>query len=69
VRGRRDFEDALKRKGDDLSERLGMEHRFAPIEAGDSKEAGGVTEDGLDATRRAARDAGRTEAKRRTFHG
>jgi hypothetical protein len=66
VRNRREFEDGLKRKSDEASERLGIEHRFAAVDYADRP---GVTEDGLDDTRKARRDTGKTESKRRIFHG
>lgn len=63
VRNDADFTDALKRKGDEQSERLGIEHRYVRADLDNC----GVTEDGMDDTRRAARDAGKTEATRRFF--
>ena len=43
VTSRQDFTDALHRKGDEQSERLGIEHRYETHDHGDKI---GVTEDG-----------------------
>jgi hypothetical protein len=43
VTSRADFVDALHRKGDEQSERLGLEHRYEPHDHGDRI---GVTDDG-----------------------
>jgi hypothetical protein len=67
VRNLREFDDALKRKSDEMSERLGKEHRFRRVDWADAAAAGGVTEDGLDATRKAQRDTGKDEPTRRLF--
>lgn len=63
VRNRLDFEDALKRRSDEASERLGTEHRFRPVD----HDCVGATEEGLDLTWKAERDSGKTDSKRRIF--
>jgi DNA-directed RNA polymerase subunit RPC12/RpoP len=64
VRNRTEFEDGLKRKSDETSERLGVEHRFRPVD----HDCVGATTEGLeDATWKAERDSGKTEPKRRFF--
>lgn len=55
-----DFKAALARGSDEASERLGFEHRYVPIEAG---EAQGVTEEGLESQARFRRNAGLDEPK------
>jgi hypothetical protein len=67
VRNRREFEDGLKRRSDEASERTGTEHRFVPVEWVDAKDAGRVTDEGLDKTEQAAVDLGQKNMTRRTF--
>jgi hypothetical protein len=63
VKNRQDFEDGLKRRSDEASERLGVEHRFRPVD----HDAVGATAEGMEPTERAARDSGRVEPTRRIF--
>lgn len=63
VRNEADFGDALKRKGDEMSERTGTDHRYTTADLDNC----GATDDGLEVTHRAARDSGRVEPKRRIF--
>ena len=51
------FRSELSRKSDEISERTGTDHKFAPIDIGD-KEACGVTDEGLDATAKRRQDSG-----------
>jgi hypothetical protein len=67
VRNRAEFEDGLKRKSDEASERTGTEHRYVPVEWVDAKSAGRVTEEGLDKTEQARVDLGQQDLKRRHF--
>jgi len=55
VGNKREFFDALKRQSDESSERLGMTVDLQPLSTADMAEAAahGVTEEGLDDTRRA----------------
>lgn len=50
VRTRGEFLDALRSASEKQSERTGVEHNYQPVELG---EVQGVTEEGMDATRRA----------------
>jgi hypothetical protein len=63
VSNHQEFKDALKRKGDEASERLGTEHRY--VEA-DIRNAG-QTDDGREDIERGNRGSGRDESKRRIF--
>lgn len=55
VNNERQFKDGLKRKSDEASERMGHTVDLQPIPAADMADAKahGVTDEGLDATRRA----------------
>jgi hypothetical protein len=57
VTNERAFKDELKRMGEKESEVTGLYHDYQPIDISDPK-ACGVTDEGLDATRRQARDSG-----------
>lgn len=64
VRSMREFKDALNQGSDEMSNRLGHEHRYVPLESG---EAPGVTEEGLDSQKRERRRVGYDERKRSYF--
>ncbi len=53
----RQFRDELKRMGEKESESTGLYHEYVPIDINDRK-ACGVTDEGLDATRKVRRDSG-----------
>lgn len=52
----RQFSDGLKRKSEEVSIRTGISHDFQPVDPADMRDmaAHGVTEEGLDETRRAS---------------
>jgi hypothetical protein len=58
VHNRREFRDALARKSDAVSERLGIAHDFQEVDRRDT-ETLGVTGEGLDSTARVHRARGR----------
>lgn len=51
VNNYQEFKDELSRASESASERLGIEHNFQPID-GTDKSAIGVTDEGMDETRR-----------------
>jgi hypothetical protein len=55
VTNKRQFYDGLKRQSEASSIRTGIEHDFQPVDPTDMRDASahGVTEEGLDSTRRA----------------
>lgn len=57
VTGERNFKDALKRKSEEMTVRTGMEHNYAPVDLRE-KDALGVTDEGLDETRKRLHDTG-----------
>ena len=61
--GKRDLQNQLNRKSEEVSERLGIDHNFK-VADDTSPEFFGVTEEGLDATKRKAVADGRLEAKK-----
>lgn len=54
VSNERDFRDGLKRKSEEMSIRTGMTHNYQPVDVTDMK-ALGVTDDGLEETKRRRR--------------
>jgi hypothetical protein len=59
VNSQQEFNDVLRRKGDAMSERLGMDTSYAPLHPADFTETKtlGVTEEGLDSTRKLQKDS------------
>lgn len=57
VSNERDFADQLKRKSEEATLRTGMEHNYVPVDVTDAK-ALGVTDDGLEVTKRVRRNLG-----------
>lgn len=57
VNSERQFKSELSRKSDEMSERTGANHKFVPVDLREGA-ALGVTEEGLDATRKRRRDSG-----------
>lgn len=51
------FKSELHKASDEVSERTGMEHKFEPVDTGDPA-AHGVTDEGLDSTRKMRRKMG-----------
>lgn len=56
VRSNLDFKDQLKRLSDKQSEELGMTHQYEPVDL--DPKALGVTDEGMESTRKVARDKG-----------
>lgn len=54
VRTEAEFRSALSQASDDMSARTNIDHSYVPVEAGD-REAMGVTDAGMDASRKAHR--------------
>src|SRR5260221_169726 len=40
VSGKTDFSESLKRKSDEMSQRLGFEHRYTPVDISDQRACG-----------------------------
>lgn len=59
VGNERQFKDGLKRKSEEMSMRTGMEHNYQPVDVTDMK-ALGVTDEGLEHTRKVHHDKGLT---------
>lgn len=62
VSGRRAYEDGLKRASESATLRTGIAHDFKPVDLRD-KERLGVTDEGLDETRRREVASGKREVK------
>lgn len=63
VSGRREYEDGLKAASERATLRTGVVHDYKPIDLRD-KERAGVTDEGLDSTRRVQVATGQTEVKK-----
>jgi putative FmdB family regulatory protein len=63
VTSKREFGDKLKAASDRQSARTGLAHNYVPVDLRD-REACGVTDEGLDATRKHRVDSGMVETKR-----
>lgn len=63
VSSRRQFEDHLKRQSEEATLRTGIEHNYQPVDLGD-RDALGVTEEGLESTRRQQVETGQLEVRR-----
>lgn len=63
VTSERTLKDEMKRASDERSERLGFDHSFTPVDPRET-EALGVTEEGLDSTRRREVEEGKRETKK-----
>jgi putative FmdB family regulatory protein len=63
VRSRQHFRDELRAASDRASARTGIEHNMVPVDLRDKAELG-VTDEGMDATRRHQVATGKVEPKR-----
>lgn len=64
ISSNRQFKDELKRQSELMSARTGTDHRFVPVDTRDQA-AVGATDEGLDASAKVRRDAGKTTSTRR----
>lgn len=63
VSGRREYEDGLKRASESATLKTGITHDFRPVDLRD-KDRLGVTDEGLDSTRRVEVSEGKREVKK-----
>lgn len=64
VSSMREFKDHLKRGSEAQSLRTGVDHNYVPVDPGEGR---GVTESGLDETRKRRRELGIDQPKRKLF--
>lgn len=63
ISSHRQHRDELKRQSEARTFQTGIEHNFVPVDPADAKAVYGITEEGLDATRKRHRELGITESK------